>query len=239
MKVEVFIPCYIDQLFPQTAFNTIKVLKKAGVEIHYNENQTCCGQPQYNAGYWDESRKIARKFIQDFKGLYPVVIPSSSCVKMIRDGYDDLFGHTPLKVDTQKLKSRVYELTEFLTEVLKIQDLGAEFKATVTFHDSCSAIRGLHIYEGPRKLLSNVKGLTLVELPESDTCCGFGGTFSLKMEPISSAMAQQKLDNALMTPAEYIVGTDVSCLMHLNAYARKNNYNIKVAHIADILAQGY
>ncbi len=239
MDVDVFIPCYIDQLFPDTGFNTIKVLEKLGVTVHYNENQTCCGQPAFNGGYFDEAYHVAKKFMADFNGNRPVVVPSSSCVKMIREHYRDLFGDSALRVKYQKLKGTVFELVEFITHVLNKDDVGAEFNAKVTYHDSCSAVRGLHLKDEPRQLLKKVKGLQLVEMNESDTCCGFGGTFSVKMEPISSAMAEQKLDNAAITGAEYIVGTDVSCLMHLNGYARKNKYAVKMMHIADVLAQGY
>jgi L-lactate dehydrogenase complex protein LldE len=239
MEVEIFIPCFIDQLFPQTGLNMVKVLEKAGCKVFYNPNQTCCGQPAYNAGYKIEAIKIAKKFINDFKGDKYIVCPSASCVSMIKNNYDEFFENSALRIKHKKIQNKVYEFTVFLTEVLKIENLGATFEATVTYHDSCSAVRGLNIKDAPRRLLSNVKGLKLVEMNESETCCGFGGTFAIKMECISSGMVDQKVENALATGAEYIVSTDSSCLLHIEGYARKQNKEIRTMHIADVLASGY
>ncbi len=238
MEVDIFIPCFINQLYPETGFNMVKVLEKLGCKINYPQNQTCCGQPSYNAGYKDEALKLANKFLNDFDSNRYIVSPSASCVGMVRHNYEEFFTNSSKINKYRNLQSRLFEFTEFLLKVLKVEDVGASFNKKITYHDSCSAIRGLGIKDGPRKLLSNVTDLQLIEMNESDTCCGFGGTFSIKMEPISSAMAEQKVANALETGAEYIVGTDTSCLMHIDGYAKKNNKNIKVMHIADVLAQG-
>jgi len=238
-EVDVFIPCFVDQFYPETAWNMIKVLEKCNCKVFYNEKQTCCGQPAYNAGYKNEAIKVARKFLKDFSGKRYIVVPSGSCVGMIRGSYVGLFDNSAQRTHYRQIQAKTFEFTEFLTKVLKIDDVGAEFNAKVTYHDSCSALRELGIKDGPRKLLSKVKGLELIEMEESETCCGFGGTFSVKMEPISSAMADQKLINAVATGAEFIIGTDLSCFMNLNAYAQKNKMNIKALHIADVLASGY
>ncbi|MFC2114606.1 (Fe-S)-binding protein [Bacteroidota bacterium] len=239
MEVDLFIPCYIDMLFPDTGFNVVKVLEKAGCKVHYNPNQTCCGQPAFNAGYKNEAFRVAKKFLADYKGNRYIVCPSSSCIKMVTDHYEDFFINSSQRTLFKKIQSKAIEFSSFLTDVLKIDDLGASFPAKVTYHDSCSALRGMGIKTGPRKLLEKVKGLELIEMNESETCCGFGGTFSIKMEPISSAMADQKVGNALATGAEYIVGTDISCLMHLDGYLKKQKKDLKVMHLADVLAQGY
>ena len=239
MDVDIFIPCFIDQLYPETGFNMVKILEKVGCKIHYNTNQTCCGQPAYNAGYKEEAFHIAKKFINDFSGNRYIVSPSGSCISMVKNNYNEFFNNSANRVHYTKIREHAFEFTTFLTEILKIEDVGASFDAKVTYHDSCSALRELGIKEGPRRLLSHVKGLELIEMNESETCCGFGGTFSVKMEPISAAMADQKVNNALETGAEYIVGTDSSCLMHIESYARKQNKQIKTMHIVDVLAQGY
>jgi L-lactate dehydrogenase complex protein LldE len=239
MEVDIFIPCYIDLMYPDTGFNTIKVLEKLGVDVKYNPNQTCCGQPAYNAGYKQEAFRVAKKFLNDFSGNRPIVSPSASCIKMVKESYEEFFVNSSQRTHFKKIQSNAYEFTTFLTEVLKVTDVGATFDAKVTYHDSCSAYNGMGIYDGPRKLLEKVKGLELIEMNESTTCCGFGGTFSMKMEPISSAMADQKTANALATGADYIVGTDTSCLMHLETFLKKQKRDIKVIHIADVLAQGW
>jgi L-lactate dehydrogenase complex protein LldE len=239
MEIDIFIPCFVDQIYPETGLNMVKVLEKAGCKVHYNMNQTCCGQPAYNAGYKNEAIKIAKKLIYEFKGDRYIVCPSASCVGMIKSNYEEFFVNSALRIKYKKIQYRFFEFTEFLTEVLKIEEFDARFDAVVTYHDSCSASRGLKIKDGPRRLLANVKGLRLVEMKESDTCCGFGGTFSIKMEPISIGMVDQKVGHALATQAEYIVSTDTSCLMHMEGYIRKQNMNIKTIHIADILASGY
>lgn len=237
MKVQLFIPCFVDQLYPEVGLNTVKILEKVGCEILYNENQTCCGQPAFNAGFMNESKAVCTKFLADFSGNEIIVAPSGSCVGFIRSNVDQLFGDGLNKDEASRIKNNIYELTEFLLEVKKIDNLGATFNATATYHDACGALRECGIKEGPRKLLSNVKGLELVESTESETCCGFGGTFAVKYEPISVGMARTKVQNALDTKAEYLISTDVSCLMHLEAYLKKQEINLKTMHIADVLVK--
>ena len=239
MKVQLFIPCFIDQLYPQTAFNMVKVLEKACCEVSYNTNQTCCGQPAFNAGFWDEARTVATKFLKDFDTVDYIVAPSASCVGFVRNYYPKLFDNAASHNQVKDLGKRVYEFSEFLTDVLKIENYGASLNATATYHDSCAALRECKIKEGPRKLLSHVKGLNIIEMADNETCCGFGGTFSVKFEPISVAMADQKLTNALATGAEYIISTDLSCLMQLDGLIKNKNLPLKTMHIADVLANGW
>jgi len=239
MNVQLFIPCFVDQLYPQTAFNMVKLLKKAGCSVEYNTEQTCCGQPAFNAGFRDESKEVCSKFIKDFSGDEYIVAPSASCVGFVRNYYMKMFANSSVHNDVKDLGKRTYELTDFLVNVLHFDDFGAKFDSAVTYHDSCAALRECRIKKEPRQLLQNVKGLELVEMNEVETCCGFGGTFAVKFEPISIGMADQKALHAVATGAPYIVSTDHSCLMHLEGYIRYKKMNIKTVHIADVLASGW
>ncbi len=246
MKVQLFIPCFVDQLYPKTAFNMVKVLEKACCDVTYNTNQTCCGQPAFNAGFWEDAKAVATKFIKDFvgkksfgEGTDYIVAPSASCVGFVRNYYSNLFENSSLHNNVKDLSKRIFEFTEFLTDVIKIENYGAVFNAKATYHDSCAALRECKIKEGPRKLLNKVKGLELTEMIETETCCGFGGSFAVKFEAISIAMADQKVQHALDTGSEYIISTDLSCLMHLDGYISKKKLPIKTMHIADVLASGW
>jgi L-lactate dehydrogenase complex protein LldE len=238
MRVQIFIPCFVDQLYPQTAFNMVKVLEKAACDVYYNTNQTCCGQPAFNAGFWDEARAVASKFIKDFEGTDYIVAPSASCVGFVKNYYAKLFENSSSHNQVKDLSKRIYEFSEFLTDVLKIENYGAVMNAKATYHDSCAALRECKIKEGPRKLLSHVKGLQLVEMADTETCCGFGGTFAVKFDSISAGMVDQKVNNALASGAEYIISTDLSCLMHIDGYIKSKNLRLKTMHIADVLASG-
>lgn len=241
--VDLFIPCFIDQLFPQTGLNTVKVLEKAGCKVRYNPAQTCCGQPGYNAGYVDECRAVATKFLDDFgsadESAY-IVGPTASCVGMVRNSYDELFAQTPNLVRYRAVQRRVFELTEFLVDVLHVNRIpGARLDGAYTYHDSCSALRECGIRDAPRRLLDSVAGLRRVEMADTETCCGFGGSFAVKFESISVAMAEQKVENALETGADFLISTDTSCLMHLDAYIREHEKPIRALHVADVLASGW
>jgi len=238
MEVDIFIPCFIDQVYPQTGFNMVKVLEKAGVKVHYNTNQTCCGQFAFNSGYWDEARKLGVKLIKEFNNNRPIVGPSASCIGYIKNYFDELFYNSAYHNDYKQMQRNIYEVTDFLVNVIKVTDFGSVFEHKVTYHDSCAALREYGLKEEPRKLLRKVKGLELIEMEDTNTCCGFGGTFAVKFEPISAAMAEQKVDHALDTGAEYIVSTDSSCLMHQYGYIKKHNLPLKVAHVMDVLASG-
>jgi len=239
MTVELFIPCFIDQLYPQTAYNTVKVLEKAGCKVKFNAEQTCCGQPAFNAGYWDEAKAIGYKFLEDFSDNVVIVSPSASCTGMVKNYYNDLFTNTAIHNKCRSIQSHIIELSDFLVNVLNKDYFGAELEAKAVYHDSCAGLRECKIKAEPRALLEKVHGLELLEMPDTETCCGFGGTFAVKFEGISSAMAQQKVNNALAVGAEYIISTDISCLMHLQAYIDKENLKIKTMHLADVLANGW
>jgi len=238
MNVEAFIPCFIDQFYPETAENFIRVLEKAGCSVTYNPEQTCCGQPAFNSGYWNETRTVALKFLDIFSKADNVVSPSASCTGFVRNNYSKIFKEDGFNLEkSNQLSKRLFEFTDFLVNHLKITEFGAEFNHKVTFHDSCAGLREYGIKDEPRILLKNVKGLELIEMENTNTCCGFGGTFAAKFHSISTAMTEQKIENALKTGAEYIVSTESSCLMNIESYIRKNRLPIKTIHIADILAQ--
>ena len=236
MDVDVFIPCFVDQLEPEIGKNLVKILEHVGCKVHYNPQQTCCGQPQFNSGYMKESRELAQKFLNDFAGERYIVSPGGSCTGFIKRRYASLFENENDKKAAEQLSNRLFDICDFLVNVLKIEDLGATFNAKVTVHDSCSALREYGLTTEPRTLLQHVKGLEIVEMEESTTCCGFGGTFSLKQKEISSAMVEQKVRFAQETGAEYITGTEYSCLMNIKAYIDRNNISLKPIHIVNILS---
>lgn len=237
MLVDIFIPCFIDQLYPSVGFNMVKVLQKVGCKVNYNKNQTCCGQPAFNAGFWGESKEVCNKFIDDFKDAEFIVCPSASCVGFVKNYYNRLFENTSQLPKADSLSKKIFEFSDFLVNVLKVDNIGATFNAKVTYHDSCAALRECNLKQEPRILLNNVKGLDLIELNESETCCGFGGTFAVKFNAISTAMADQKIDNALQTNAEYLVSTDMSCLMHIDGCIKNKKESLQVLHLADVLAK--
>jgi len=239
LNVQLFIPCFVDQLYPQTAFNMVKILEKTGCTVTYNTKQTCCGQPAFNAGFWDEAKAVGGKFLNDFKGSDYIVAPSASCVGFVKNYYSKLFDNSSLHHEMVDVGKRIYEFSEFMVHVLQIENIGAVLNARATYHDSCAALRECKLKKEPRKLLSYVKGLELLEMNDVETCCGFGGTFAVKFEAISIGMGEQKVENALATKADYIISTDLSCLMHLDGYIKNKKYNLKTMHLADVLASGW
>jgi L-lactate dehydrogenase complex protein LldE len=238
-KVQLFIPCFVDQLYPETGMNMVKVLEKLGCDVSYNSKQTCCGQPAFNAGYRDEAKAVATKFLHDFKDNSYIVSPSGSCTGYVRNFYDKIFENSSDHNHCNQVRDNMFEFTEFLTRILHADRIGATLMGKATYHDACGALRECGIKEGPRSLLRQVSGLELVEMKECETCCGFGGTFAVKFEPISIGMAQVKVKSALDTGAEYIITTDVSCMMHMQGYINENRLPIKTMHIADVLASGW
>lgn len=239
MNVQLFIPCFVDQLYPETAFNMIKVLKKAGCTVTYNESQTCCGQPAFNAGFREEAKSVCGKFLKDFSGTDVIVGPSASCVGFVKNYYSTLFENSSQHHAVADIGKRIFEFSDFLVNVLKWDEFGAELNGKATYHDSCAGLRECKIKTEPRQLLSHVKGLELTEMNDVETCCGFGGTFAIKFESISVGMGEQKVENALATGADYLISTDLSCLMHLQGYITKKGYALKTMHIADVLANGW
>lgn len=237
MEVQLFIPCFVDQLYPESAFNMIKVLEKAGCKVKYNPKQTCCGQPAFNAGFWDESREVCTKFLKDFSGDKPIVAPSASCVGFVRNYYHKLFDNSSYHNQVKSLSANIFEFSEFLVKKLGVTDFGASLPGKATYHDSCAGLRECKIKNEPRQLLQKVKELEIVEMEDVETCCGFGGTFAVKFDTISVAMAEQKVEHAIDTGADYIISTDLSCLMHLQGYIDNKQHSIKTLHLADVLAR--
>ncbi|GAB3276849.1 (Fe-S)-binding protein [Larkinella harenae] len=233
MQVQLFIPCFVDQLFPETAWNMVKVLEKCGCEVHYNPAQTCCGQPAFNAGYHGECATVAATFHSHFDSGAYTVAPGGSCTGFVRNYHDRILS------GPQPLQTNLYELSEFLTDVMQCADLGAVLPGRAVYHDACGALRECGIKEPPRTLLKQVKDLQLIETDDCEVCCGFGGTFSVKHEAISTSMAEQKVANASAVGADYIISTDLSCLMQLDGYIRRHEYTLKTMHIADVLASGW
>jgi L-lactate dehydrogenase complex protein LldE len=239
MHVALFIPCFVDQFFPETAMNMVRILEKLGCTLSYNPNQTCCGQPAFNAGFWDDAHEVALKFLDDFKHAEYIVAPSASCTGFVRNYYPKLFENRANTSGANEVGKKSFEFTEFLTDVLHVEKLDSVWNGKVTYHDSCAALRECHIKAGPRALLQQVQGLELVEMEHTDTCCGFGGTFAVKYGDISAAMADQKINHALNTGAQAIVSTDLSCLMQIQGVIRKKQIPLETLHIADILASGW
>jgi L-lactate dehydrogenase complex protein LldE len=244
VEVDFFVPCFVDQLYPEAAFAAVKVLEALGCRVHCPSAQTCCGQPAYNAGFWEEAKPVACKWLRDFapaKDGEPrsVVVLSSSCTGMIRNAYGDLLSADgPYVSEWQAIRPRVYEWVEFVQAHPRFKDLKFRFPHKVSYHDACSALRECGIQSQVRDLLSQVQGLQLIELPDRETCCGFGGTFAVKFEGISTAMADQKLQHYTTTGAEYLISADLSCLMHMQAYADRQGLGVRSLHIAQVLAQG-
>jgi len=236
-RVSLFVTCIVDQVFPQVGIAITEVLERLGYHVHFPEAQTCCGQPAFNSGYTEEARKIARHFLGVFRDSEFIIVPSGSCTSMISHHFADLFEHDPaLLAEAHALESRVWEFSRFLLEVAGVEDVGARFHGVVTYHDSCHALRELHIKAGPRKLLANVRGLTLTEMGAAEECCGFGGTFSIKFPEVSGAMARTKIDSIQKTGASTIVSIDSSCLMQLQGVIDRAGLPIRTLHLAEVLA---
>ena len=237
MKVSIFIPCFVDQIYPQVAISMVKVLERLGCEVDYPEGQTCCGQPAFNSGYWDEARSVAEHALDVFAKSDVIVSSSGSCGAMMKVFYPELFKGTTRHFDALKLAPKIHEFSDFLVNTLKVTDVGARFSGTATFHDGCHGLRELGIESQPRELLRNVRGLTLLEMKEAKTCCGFGGTFSVKYPMISTAMGEVKCASILETEADTLVSNDSSCLMHIQGLFQREGKAIPCLHLAEVLAQ--
>ncbi len=236
MKVTLFIPCFVDLMYPKVGISMVQILEKLGHTVECPQNLACCGQPAFNSGYWDEAREVAVKVVDGLKDAEVVVIASGSCGAMLKNFYCELFAVTPHEQAARELAKKCYEFSDFLVTRLGVTDLGASFPAKVTFHDGCHGLRELGIKKQPRQLLAHVRGLELVEMRE-EVCCGFGGTFSTKFPMISTAMGEVKCSLAEETEAEYIVSNDSSCLMHIQGLAGRQGKKLKTIHLAEILAQ--
>jgi len=238
LKVSLFITCLIDNLYPQVGESMVKVLNRAGVgNILFPESQTCCGQPALNSGYHKEAKEVAIKFLNDFKEGAYIVCPSGSCVSMVSVFYKQLFENDEQYLRlSEKISGNIYEFSDFLINVLGISNVGAKYSGKVAYHDSCHALRELGISNQPRELLRNVSGLKLIEMNMHDACCGFGGTFSVKLPNVSTAMLQEKVQCIIDSGADTVVSTDMGCLMNIEGYMSRKSIPIKVHHISEILS---
>ncbi|HJU70625.1 MAG TPA: (Fe-S)-binding protein [Paucimonas sp.] len=242
MRVGLFVTCLVDMMRPEIGFSTLKLLEAAGCEVVVPASQTCCGQPAYSGGNRAAARDLAEKFLDEFESFDYVVVPSGSCGGTIKTHYDDLFSADPaLRARMQRLAPRVYELTDFLHTVIKLDRLPAPqngaFKGTVAYHDSCCGLRELDVYAQPRALLEQAPGVTLTEMKDSRTCCGFGGTFSLKYGDISGAIVDEKCANIHDSGADAVVLGDLGCMLNIEGRLRRTGDNkTRVLHVAQVLA---
>jgi L-lactate dehydrogenase complex protein LldE len=237
MRVTLFIPCFVDLMFPQVGVSMVNILERLGHTVECPRDLACCGQPAFNSGYWPEARSVATRVLHRLKDAEVVVIASGSCGAMLKVFYGELFAGTEQAASARILASKCYEFSDFLVNKLAVTDVGARFPAKVTFHDGCHGLRELGIKKAPRQLLAHVRGVELVEMTDAETCCGFGGTFATKFPMISTAMGEVKCASAFETGAEYIVSNDSSCLMHVQGLLTRRGSKLKTIHLAEILAK--
>ena len=238
MRVSLFITCLIDQLWPSVGTSTVEVLRRAGCEVVFDERQTCCGQPAYNTGYRNEARMLAERFIEIFEetGSEAIVSPSGSCTAMVRHFHELFPDDARWRERAETLAARTHEFSSFLVNVLGVEDVGASFRGRVTWHDACHALRDLNVRSEPRRLLGGVRGLELVEMLNADSCCGFGGTFSVKYPEISVAILDSKIDAIEQAGVRAVVSGDASCLMQIGGRLTRNNSAVRPMHLAELLA---
>ncbi|MCM3128932.1 (Fe-S)-binding protein [Paenibacillus provencensis] len=238
MKVSIFITCLSDAIYPRVGEAMVRILARYGIQVDFPKVQTCCGQPAYNSGYFDEARAAARTILDAFDDSDFVVSPSGSCTYMVHH-YSNLFQEEPEMLEKAKrLEAKTYEFTQFLVHVMGIKDLGAVFPHKVTYHPSCHGSRLLGVKNEPMALLQEVKGIDFVPLPFAEDCCGFGGTFAVKMADISGAMVTEKAEHVVETEAEVLVGLDMACLMNIAGQLRYRNQPVRVMHLAELLYEG-
>lgn len=238
MKVSLFITCLSDALYPRVGEAMVRLLAKYGVSLQFPTVQTCCGQPAFNSGYWKEARESAKTILDAFEDSDFVISPSGSCTGMIHH-YPKLFEDDPVMLErANKLQSKSFEFSQFMVQVLGVTDVGASFPHKVTYHPSCHGSRILGVKAEPLALIQKVKGLELVPLPFAEDCCGFGGTFAVKMADISGAMVTEKVDHVLETEAEVLVGLDMACLLNIAGNLRYRNEPVRVMHLAELLYEG-
>ncbi|GAB2621923.1 (Fe-S)-binding protein [Streptomyces capparidis] len=240
MRAALFVTCVNDTLYPRTGQAAVALLRRLGVDVAFPQRQTCCGQMHYNTGYRHEAEPLVRDFAETFADYDAVVAPSGSCAAMVRDIHPRVAERSEGRVDAGRVAAvvpKVYELSEFLLDVLGVEDVGAYFPHRVTYHPTCHSLRLLKVGDRPTRLLRAVRGLDLVELPGADECCGFGGTFALKNPAVSAAMCSDKIRHAVDTGAEVLCAADNSCLMHLGGALRRQRSGVRTMHLAEILAR--
>ena len=242
MKASLFVTCVVDQFYPEVGESAVRVLERLGVDVDFPRDQTCCGQPAFNSGYWSDARPLARRLIETFRGDGYVVAPSGSCVTMVRVFYDELLHDDPeARAEARQLASRVFELSEFIVDVLGITDLAPiaspteSRPLTTTYHEACHLRRELGVIEQPRALVRSLPGVELAEMDQAEVCCGFGGTFSVKYPDISGAMLQDKIDRIRESGASAVVACDSSCLMQIGGGLEKQGVDVRPVHLAGLI----
>lgn len=235
-KISLFIPCFVDQVYPETGLAAVSLLRQAGCTVHYPREQTCCGQPAFNSGYRGEACSLAERFIRLFADAEAVVAPSGSCVSMARVHYGDLDLDPGLRREWENLRTRIFELSEYLVDELQVTDFGKRFPHRVAYHASCHGLRELGIHRQPLELLKQVRDIDLVVLDDHQRCCGFGGTFAAKFSDLSSAIGEDKLKAVQQSGAEVLTATDDSCLMHLGGLMKRHQMAVRPLHYIRIVA---
>jgi len=236
-KITLFIQCIVDGIYPEVGFAVVRIFEKLGIEAECPLEQTCCGQPAFNSGYRKEAKQAAEHFIDVFGDAGDIVCPSGSCVNMVRNHYPELFRDDEKLLKSAKaVGGKTFELTEYLVDVLGVEDLGSKYDGRITYHDSCHLMRGIGVKEQPRKLIRNIRGAEFVEMNDSDRCCGFGGAFSIKYSEISTAILEDKVKNILDSNAEVVTGCDMGCLMNIQGMLSRKGLPVKTMHIAQLLA---
>ena len=236
-KITLFVQCLVDGLYPEVGEALLTLFERLGIQVDCPADQTCCGQPAFNSGYWQAARIAAKKFIYTFQDSEMIVCPSGSCVSMVKHHYPDLFRDDPSWAQrARQIGERTFELSQFLVDILGVVDLGAVYRGKVTYHDSCHLLRTLGIREQPRQLIKNVTETEFIEMRDPDRCCGFGGTFAVKYPEISTAMVDVKVQNIIDSGADVVTGCDISCLMNIQGRLSRLGSPVKVLHLAQLLA---
>lgn len=239
MNVSLFITCISDAMYPNVGKAVVRLLRKAGCRVDFPAAQSCCGQPAFNSGYREDTKKAARQLIRAFEASEYVVSPSGSCVAMVRHHYPSLFeGEPEWQEKARKLAGKMFEFSEFLINVLGMKSIQAEYEGTAVYHCSCHMTRGLGVVNEPIEVIRHVEGLRLVDLPYKEDCCGFGGTFAVKMHEISAEMADEKARRIIEAGADVLMGSDMACLMNIEGRLRRLGHRIKVRHVAELLDEG-
>ncbi len=238
-RVALFVTCLGDLFYPQAGVDTVRLLERVGLVVDFPEGQTCCGQPAFNSGFQMVTRQFTEHFLDVFQDAECIVTPFGSCAALVKNEYPQLFRDDPIKRKRiERIAAHTFELTRFLVNVMGVEDFGAKFHARVTYHDGCHTLRGLGIREEPRRLLSHVEGLELVEMEPPPSCCGFGGTFAVRMPEVSGGMLDEKVKRIQATKADYVVSTEFGCMMNIGGGLTRRRMPQRMIHIATVLAGG-
>ena len=238
MRASLMITCLGGMFFPEVGVSIVRLLRRLGVTVEFPQGQTCCGLPLFNSGYHAEARRVAARTVALFRDADHVVVPSGSCAWMVKHEYPRLVGEPELAKDALRLAARVYELSQFLVRVLGRSQFHSTVRGRVTYHDSCHLLRGLHEAESPREVLRHLAGVEFVELPGADECCGFGGSFAVRLPEVSSQILEKKLSNVETTGAACLVACDAGCLMQMGGGLRRRGSRVRAVHLAELLDGG-